>query len=368
LRFQQVTSPVMAKGVEDTAFYRYMPLLSLNEVGGDPGTAGTRVEEFHNWCGKAQSEHPYGLLATSTHDTKRSEDVRARISVLSEIPVEWAALVDRWHVLNRKKRVADLPDPATEWMFYQTLVGAWPIAPPRALSFLEKAVREAKQHTSWDQQNSIYEGAVSHFATAVLRSRRFVAEMGAFVERTRHPGQSNSLALKLLTLTAPGVPDLYQGSELWDLSLVDPDNRRPVDYETRAELLNKASSVDLCRLWAEGDERGLIKLALVHRALNLRSRKHASFGEGRKGAHRPLFATGPASDHMVAFSRGGNVVTVVTRWPLALEQAGGWGRTSLTLPKGEWADVLSGRRWQGGVLLHELLAGLPVALLEKVRG
>jgi (1->4)-alpha-D-glucan 1-alpha-D-glucosylmutase len=368
LRFQQLTSPVMAKGVEDTAFYRYTPLVSLNEVGGDPGAPVTAVQDFHAWCTKAQLQHPYGLLATSTHDTKRSEDVRARISVLSEIPLEWAALVEHWHVLNRNKRVADLPDPATEWMFYQTLVGAWPITPQRALGFLEKAVREAKLHTSWDQHNSIYEGAVNHFATTVLRSRRFAAELGAFVDRARRHGHSNSLALKLLTLTAPGVPDLYQGSELWDLSLVDPDNRRPVDYETRAELLNKAGSVDLSRAWAEGDELGLTKLALVHRALNLRARKHASFGEGKKGAYKPLFATGTASDHVVAFSRGGNVVTLVTRWPLALEQAGGWGRTSFTLPGGQWADVLSGGRWQGSVHLNELFSGLPVALLEKVRG
>ncbi|HXW82432.1 MAG TPA: malto-oligosyltrehalose synthase [Acidimicrobiales bacterium] len=368
LRFQQLTSPVTAKGVEDTAFYRYMPLLSLNEVGGDPGVPVTLAQDFHTWCARAQLQHPYGLLATSTHDTKRSEDVRARISVLSEVPVEWAALVDRWHVLNRNKRVADLPDPATEWMFYQTLVGAWPITPQRVLGFLEKAVREAKLHTSWDQNNSIYEGALNHFATTVLRSRRFVAELDAFVQRARRYGQSNSLALKLLTLTAPGVPDLYQGSELWDLSLVDPDNRRPVDYETRAELLNKASSLDLSQLWAEGDEQGLTKLALVHRALNLRARRQASFGEGSKGVYRPIFATGTASEHVVAFSRGGNVITVVTRWPLALEQAGGWGRTSVALPRGQWADVLSGGRWQGGVLVNELLSGLPVALLEKVRG
>ncbi len=273
LRFQQVTSPVMAKGVEDMAFYRYTPLLSLNEVGGDPGTPGTSAAEFHSWCERSQLQHPYGLLATSTHDTKRSEDVRARISVLSEIPLEWAVLVERWHTLNRKKRVADLPDPATEWMFYQTLVGAWPITSPRALGFLEKAVREAKQYTSWDQHNSIYEGAVSHFATTVLRSRRFIAELNAFVARLRQHGQSNSLALKLLTLTAPGVPDLYQGSELWDLSLVDPDNRRPVDYQTRAELLSKVGSVDLAQVWAEGDQYGLTKLALVHRVLSLRARE-----------------------------------------------------------------------------------------------
>ena len=367
LRFQQVTGPVMAKAVEDTAFYRYMPLLALNEVGGDPGAHGTETDEFHTWCARTHVRHPFGLLATSTHDTKRSQDVRARISVLSEVPEEWAEANERWHVLNRKLRVADLPDPATEWMFYQTLVGAWPISPARALGFLEKAVREAKVHTSWDQPNPIYERAVNAFANTVLRSRRFIAELEEFVEKIRPPGRSNSLALKLLTLTAPGVPDLYQGSELWDLSLVDPDNRRPVDYEAREALLDEAASADLPSLWAAGDERGLTKLALVHRALKLRARRPGSFGEGRSGAYKPLFARGPAADHVVAFSRGTNVVSVVTRWPLALERGGGWGRTSLALPPGDWLDVLGGRYWRGTVPLAEILAGLPVALLERVR-
>ena len=185
LRFQQVTSPVMAKAVEDTFFYRYMPLLALNEVGGDPGAHGTETDEFHTWCARTHARHPFGLLATSTHDTKRSQDVRARISVLSEVPEEWAEANERWHLLNRKLRVADLPDPATEWMFYQTLVGAWPISPARALGFLEKAVREAKMHTSWDQPNPIYEGAVNAFANTVLRSRRFIAELEEFVEKIR---------------------------------------------------------------------------------------------------------------------------------------------------------------------------------------
>jgi (1->4)-alpha-D-glucan 1-alpha-D-glucosylmutase len=367
LRFQQLTSPVMAKAVEDTAFYRYTPLLSLNEVGGDPGTPGMSTEDFHAWCARAQVEHPYGLLATSTHDTKRSEDVRSRISVLSEIPDEWAATVERWRSLNRRRRVAEMPDPATEWMFYQTLVGAWPITHERALAFLEKAVREAKVHTSWDQHNSIYEGAVMHFGNAVLRSRKFVTEVKEVVDRVTRPGRSNSLALKLLTLTAPGVPDLYQGSELWDLSLVDPDSR-PVDYAVRRGLLREAAEADLASIWAEGDDRGLTKLAVVQRALSLRRRRSASFGEGKRGAYKPLVANGPAADHVVAFSRGGDVVTAVARWPLALQEAGGWGTTSLALPAGRWSDVLSGCTWDGGVALGQLFGALPVALLERAKG
>jgi (1->4)-alpha-D-glucan 1-alpha-D-glucosylmutase len=253
-------------------------------------------------------------------------------------------------------------------MLYQTLVGAWPITADRALAFLEKAVREAKLHTSWDAPNQIYESAVNHFASAVLRSRRFMTEVAELAERLRRPGWSNSLAVKLLTMTAPGVPDLYQGTELWDLSLVDPDNRRPVDYEARAALLKDVVAADLGQLWAEGDGRGLIKLAVVHRALELRSRKPSSFGEGRRGAYEPLLLSGPAADHGVAFSRGGDVVTTVTRWPLALDAEGGWRNTSLALPPGNWADVLSGRRHEGDVLVKDVMAALPVALLEKVRG
>lgn len=367
LKFQQLTGPVMAKAVEDTAFYRYGPLLSLNEVGGNPGAPGTALEQFHRWCATAHGRHPQGLLATSTHDTKRSEDVRARISVLSEVPDEWSAAVQSWHDLNRRHRVADLPDPATEWMFYQTLVGAWPISAERALGFLEKAVREAKLYTSWDQPNQIYEGAVKHFATAVLHSKKFLAQIEEFAHRVRRPGQSNSLALKLLTLTAPGVPDLYQGTELWDLSLVDPDNRRPVDYQMRASLLKEAASADLAEVWAEGDAVGLVKLAVVSRGLGLRARHEACFGPGRRGAYVPVLAAGPAADHVVAFGRGASVVCVTTRLPLTLEAAGGWRSTSLDLPQGRWADVLGGGTWEGSVPLGELLAGLPVALLEKSR-
>jgi (1->4)-alpha-D-glucan 1-alpha-D-glucosylmutase len=319
------------------------------------------MEEFHAWCAAAQSLHPFGLLATSTHDTKRSEDVRARISVLSEIPLEWEETMNRWSSLNRRKRVADLPDRATEWMLYQTLVGAWPVSTERVLGFMEKAVREAKVHTSWEQPDQIYEGAVSHFTASVLRSKKFLSEVEEFVSQVRGPGRSNSLALKLLTLLVPGVPDLYQGSELWDLSLVDPDNRRPVDYGLRRRLLDGAPSLDLGAAWAGGDEVGLTKLGVVHRALALRSRRPASFGEGGRGAYHPIRAEGPAAEHAVTFARGAGVVCAVTRWPLRLERAGGWRATALTLPEGRWHDVLCGRVWEGRVRLAELLGALPVA-------
>jgi (1->4)-alpha-D-glucan 1-alpha-D-glucosylmutase len=175
------------------------------------------------------------------------------------------------------------------------------------------------------------------------------------------------LALKLLTLTAPGAPDLYQGSELWDLSLVDPDNRRPVDYDLRRELVKVAGEADLAALWAEGDEVGVVKLAMVHRALNLRARHRASFGDGKRGSYQPLAASGPAADHALAFDRGGSAITVVTRLPLSLERAGGWKGTALALPEGRWRDVLCGGTFEATVGLSKILSGLPVALLEKVK-
>jgi (1->4)-alpha-D-glucan 1-alpha-D-glucosylmutase len=367
MRFQQLTGPVMAKSVEDTAFYRYAPLLCLNEVGGAPASVGTSTDEFHDWCGRVQASHPSGLLATSTHDTKRSEDVRARLAVLSEMADEWSEIAQHWAHLNRRHRTADLPDPVMEWMLYQTLVGAWPISPERVLGFVEKAAREAKLYTSWEQPNPIYEGALTHFVASVLRSRKFTSELEVLVQRLEGPGRSNSLALKLLTLTGPGVPDLYQGSELWDLSLVDPDNRRPVDYELRRHLLKEVAGADLAALWADGDEVGLTKLAVVQRALELRARKGSAFGAGKKGAYEALSATGPAAAHAVAFSRGVSVVTVVTRWPLALTEAGGWRGTTLALPEGRWHDVFCGGSWERDVALAKMLGGLPVALLEKVK-
>lgn len=363
LRFQQLTGPVMAKAVEDTDFYRYVPLLSANEVGGAPSSPSTSLEEFHNWCERAHQRYPYGLLATSTHDTKRSEDVRARLSVLSELPSAWYKQVQEWSTMNRKKRVAELPDPATEWMLYQTLVGAWPIEAERVGQFMQKAAREAKLHTSWDQPDQIYEGAVSHFTSAVLRSRKFRASLEGFSAQLAGPGRSNSLTLKLLTLCAPGVPDLYQGSELWDFSLVDPDNRRPVDYALREKLLRENLQVPLSQ-----DGLGVTKLTLVRRALALRARRPAAFGPGKRGSYEPILATGHAAQHVVAFARGGDVACVAERWPVLLEERGGWKGTTLQLPGGRWRDELSGEAWEGQVELGALLSRLPVALLSKEQG
>ena len=217
----------MAKGVEDTAFYVYNRLVALNEVGGDPGRFAIGPETFHAATAEAAATHPAGMLTTSTHDTKRSEDVRARLTLLSEIPTEWTAAVLRWSALNSRHRRGDLPDRNTEYLLYQTLVGAHPIGLDRLQQYLEKAVREAKTHTSWTAVDEGYERALREFVERALADPEFTAALEGFVRPLIGPGRVNSLAWKLLALTAPGVPDLYQGSELWDLSLVDPDNRRP---------------------------------------------------------------------------------------------------------------------------------------------
>ncbi|HEY4589615.1 MAG TPA: malto-oligosyltrehalose synthase, partial [Thermoanaerobaculia bacterium] len=278
MRFQQLTGPAMAKGVEDTAFYNFHRLIALNEVGGSPGDFGLSVEAFHSLSVEAQRLWPRALLATSTHDTKRSEDVRARISLLSEMPEEWGTAVRRWIDHNARHRRGDFPDRNAEYLLYQTLVGAWPISAGRAAAYMEKAAREAKAFTSWTRQNPEYEEALHAFVTSVLEDRDFVADLEAFVAPLVAPGRINSLAQTLLKIAAPGVPDFYQGSEVWDLSLVDPDNRRPVDYELRQRLLD-----DLKRgmtpeeILARMDE-GLPKLWLIHQGLHLRRRSPEAFG------------------------------------------------------------------------------------------
>jgi (1->4)-alpha-D-glucan 1-alpha-D-glucosylmutase len=240
MRFQQLTGPVMAKGVEDTLFYRFTRLIALNEVGGDPGRFGISPEEFHSRCREVQADHPYTLLASTTHDTKRSEDVRARLLLLSEIPDQWAETVQRWVAHNRRHRGENFPDPGSEYLFYQTLVGVWPIDETRLASYMEKANREAKHYTSWTQPNKEYEGAWKEFITAVMADQEFLTDVRRFVDTLIQPGRVNSLAL--LKLTAPGVPDIYQGTELWALSLVDPDNRRLVDYDLRKSFISKAET------------------------------------------------------------------------------------------------------------------------------
>jgi (1->4)-alpha-D-glucan 1-alpha-D-glucosylmutase len=365
LRFQQLASPVMAKGVEDTTFNRYLLLLSLNEVGGDPGRFGRRPEDFHQACMDSQQRWPATMLATSTHDTKRSEDVRARINLLSEIPREWAETVGRW---SNHNAVHGSPDRNTEWLLYQTLVGAWPIDTERLTGYLEKAIREAKTHTSWTDPVKEYESRVRGFAEGVMRDGWFLADLERVVGQFERPGWVNSLAMKLLTLTGPGSGDIYQGTELWDLSLVDPDNRRPVDFDLRRRLLAEVEGKDAASIWADEGGNGVSKLLAVTRALKVR-RTHADcFGSREAGAYRPLHAHGSASEHAVAFARGGAVVTVVPRLILRLARRGGWGDTTVTLPDGEWCDELgdSSRVWSGGMALGELLHGFPVALLIKV--
>jgi (1->4)-alpha-D-glucan 1-alpha-D-glucosylmutase len=365
-RFQQTSGPVAAKGVEDTAMYRYHRLVALNEVGGDPDRFGVSQEAFHLACARAAARWPAGMLALSTHDTKRSEDVRARLAVLSEIPEVWADAVDRWSALNERHRTGGEPDRNAEYLLYQTLVGAWPIGRERLLPYLEKAVREAKAYTSWLAPSAGYERALRDFAAGVLASPEFVADLEAFLATVVPAGRTNSLAMKLLCLTAPGVGDVYQGTELWDLSLVDPDNRRPVDFALRARLLAELDAVGdgAGAVARERCDEGLPKLLVVSRALRLRAARPEAF----EGAYDELPVVGAQAPHAVAFCRGEAVCVVVPRLALSLERAGGWGDTAVELPAGSWVDCLTGRPSAGGeVPVAGLLAGFPVALLERVR-
>jgi (1->4)-alpha-D-glucan 1-alpha-D-glucosylmutase len=357
----------MAKGVEDTAFYRYLPLVSLNEVGGDPTRFGTDPEAFHAACLAAARDRPQSMLATSTHDTKRSEDVRARVSLLSEMPAEWAVTVRRWSAINERHRRHGWPDRNAEWSFYQTLIGAWPITVERAVAYMEKATREAKLHTSWVNPVADYDDAVRTFTASVLADETFVADLEACAALLRKPGWINSLAQKLLTLTAPGVADLYQGSELWDLSLVDPDNRRPVDFSLRRRVLVETVAADPGAVWATEDGTGRAKVLVVTRALHLRKAHPDWFGPGDGGFYEPLDAAGQAAGHVIAFVRGRGAITIVPRLPLGLERQGGWADTTLALPPGSWSNELGDpdTAWTGTVRLADLLASFPVALLSK---
>jgi len=363
MRFQQLTSPAMAKGVEDTAFYNFHRLISLNEVGGSPGAFGAPPEELHRRCCEAQRRWPRTMLATSTHDTKRGEDVRARISVLSEIPERWGSAVRRWFERNRRHRRGDWPDRNTEYLLYQTLVGAWPLSVERAAAYVQKAAREAKVHTSWMQVNADYEEALQEFVRAILEDPDFRADLESFVALTVEPGRINSLAQTLLKIAAPGVPDFYQGTEIWDLSLVDPDNRRPVDYELRRRLLGELEKgMSPEEILGRMDE-GLPKLWVIRQGLHLRRRRPAVFGP--EGDYEPLYARGAHADHAVAFLRSGEVAAVVPR--LAIGLGGDWSDTSMELPAGRWRNELTGEEAEGGILnLKELLSRFPVALLARL--
>ncbi|HSH22468.1 MAG TPA: malto-oligosyltrehalose synthase, partial [Acidimicrobiales bacterium] len=367
-RFQQVTGPVMAKAVEDTAFYRYNSLISLNEVGGDPGRFGTTLDDFHHSLAVAQERWPATMLASSTHDTKRSEDVRARISLLSEIPEQFAAAVRRWSTTNAAHRSPShgggtWPDANFEWLFYQSLIGAWPISTDRLAAFTEKATREAKVHTSWIDPDPAYDDAVRRFVLGALNDAGFVDDLVTFVEPLIGPGRTNSLAAQLVKLTAPGVPDLYQGTELWDLSLVDPDNRRPVDFAARTALLDEVGAMSTEEVLRRADE-GLPKLHVTRAALRQRQRWPEVFGAGEAGRYRAVVAEGGALEHVVAFTRGARVAVVVPRLVLGLDRRGGWGDTTVALGCGRWHNVLTGDDVDGDRMsLQSLLGTFPVALL-----
>jgi len=350
MRFQQLTGPAMAKGVEDTAFYNFHRLVALNEVGGDPGRFGISPEEVHRTLSESR---PRAMLATSTHDTKRSEDVRARLALLSEIPERWAEAVRRWVRHNERHRS---PDTNAEYLLYQTLVGAWPIKADRVVAYMEKAAREAKGATAWTRTDPEYEDALRSFVEAVLADLDFVADLEAFVAPLVEPGRINSLAQTLVKLTAPGVPDIYQGTELWSLALVDPDNRRPVDYEERHRLLKDlAGALSPEEILARMDQ-GLPKLWVIRQALRLRSLL--------QGSYAPLAANGDRAGHVFAFSRGGEVITVVPRLVIGLGED--WGATSLELPPGRWRNKLTGEdAGRGEVRLSDLLRRFPVALLAR---
>jgi (1->4)-alpha-D-glucan 1-alpha-D-glucosylmutase len=344
--------------VEDTLFYNYNRLVALNEVGGDPGSFGASLEEFHSGNQRAVETAPVSLLATSTHDTKRSEDVRARISLLSEIPDQWEAAIKRWSAINERYRRDEMPDRNAEYLLYQVLVGAWPLSAERAAAYMEKASKEAKAHTSWIDPNPAYDDALRDFVCNAVADETFAVELESFVAPLVRPGRITSLAQTLIKLTSPGVPDIYQGNEVWDLSLVDPDNRRPVDFDARRALLERvrgAGSDDVMGLF----DSGAPKLWLTHKALRLRREKPSTFDES--ASYEPVLAEGEHAGRVVAFVRGGNVLTVAPRLVMGLDK--GWGTTSLPLPPGSWRDALSGDRFQHRAELGEVLKRFPVALL-----
>jgi (1->4)-alpha-D-glucan 1-alpha-D-glucosylmutase len=402
-RWQQFTAPVMAKSMEDTAFYRHHRLASLNDVGGDPRHFGVSVSAFH-----AANQHrarfaPHNMLGTSTHDTKRSEDVRTRIDVLSEIPDAWREAIGRWQALNHKRatRIDGVlaPTRGDEYLLYQTLVGVWPLQPltsealadlcQRVQAYMLKAVREAKEQTSWINPNEAYESALARFIDALLgqlEPNPFLKDLQSFVDQIAHFGAFNSLNLVAFKLSSPGVPDVYQGCETWNLSLVDPDNRRPVDFHAlrtrHAELQSlfaggRADAQGLDTVAADWRDGG-IKMLVTWRLLQLRARHPELFS---RGAYQALSVDGPAAPHIVAWARsldGRHSLTIGSRLlhtltqgdPQALRQPGIWGDTRVDLPADAprlWRDVLTGRTLEagsaGGLALSDLFRHWPLAVL-----
>jgi (1->4)-alpha-D-glucan 1-alpha-D-glucosylmutase len=407
MRFQQFTSPVMAKGVEDTAFYIYNPLVSLNEVGGTPQKFGCSIEEFHRQNKQRHQNMPHSFVSTSTHDSKRGEDVRARLNVLSEMPKEWRAALKRWSRLNGNKKVVlndeTVPDGNEEYLIYQTLLGTYPsqvmdkeggdIYRERIQQYMLKAIREAKVHTSWINPDIAYEEGVTNFIRDILGpspSNQFLADFMIFLKPVDTCGIYNSLSQTVLKLFSPGVPDIYQGNELWAFNLTDPDNRRPVDFDQRIQLLAQikkqvASNKDLSgfiRKLVETKQDGLIKLYITWRSLNYR-REHATLFD--MGNYLPLKVTGAKRDHVCAFVwKKGNLTLIVTVPRLVaglthvatIEPIGekAWGDTRIILPKKftqvRFSNIFTGealkpidRTGRLELYLADLFVMFPVAVL-----
>jgi (1->4)-alpha-D-glucan 1-alpha-D-glucosylmutase len=350
VRFQQYTGAVMAKGVEDTAFYRWTRFTALNEVGGDPGRFGISLDEFHHAQEERQQRHPHGMTTLSTHDTKRGEDVRARLAVLTELPGDWTTAVRRW------VHAATLPDPALAHLVWQTAVGAWPIERERLQAYALKAAREAAVSTTWTNADEAFETALREMIDRIYDDPALSTEVGDLAAALTGHGWSNALGQKLVQLTMPGVPDTYQGTELWDNSLVDPDNRRPVDFAARRELLAR-----LDEGWQPPvDASGAAKLLVVSRTLRLRRDRPELFG-----SYRPVWAHGPTGEHALAYDTGG-AVTVATRLPVGLARRGGWQDTTVTLDGHRYTEVFTATTVDGPtVSLGELLSTYPVALLVR---
>ncbi|HMJ89622.1 MAG TPA: malto-oligosyltrehalose synthase, partial [Candidatus Acidoferrum sp.] len=391
LKFQQLSGPVAAKGIEDTAFYNYHRLLSLNEVGGDPNEFGISIEEFHQRNLRRLEHWPHSLLASATHDTKRGEDTRARINVLSEIPEEWRAAVFHWRELNTQHKTevsgAPAPDANDEYLFYQTLIGAWDkrAAPQdmrsRIAQFMTKATKEAKRHTSWTDPNDAYESATQTFVERVLEesNRVFLDSFADFQRKTTVFGAFNALSQTLLKLTSPGVPDIYQGCELWDYSLVDPDNRRPVNFALRRELLARVEPSQAAQEFCP-DTHGALKLLVIHRTLQFRNAHRALFDAGE---YIPLKCS---SEHVCAFSRrlGDEVCIVVVPRLLCTWMKGqerpplGDVWRDLEVPLNDGGEYFQADQWRncftnemiraenGALALRQVFATFPVALLAPI--
>jgi (1->4)-alpha-D-glucan 1-alpha-D-glucosylmutase len=352
-RFQQTSGMVMAKGVEDTAFYRYSRLSSLTEVGADPAEFSITVSEFHQRQRDRHASYPASMTTLSTHDTKRGEDTRARITAFAEVPSEWAS------TLEQLRELAPIGDGPLENLLWQSIVGAWPASVERLHGYAEKASREAGNSTAWIDSNEEFEKRMHAAIDSIFTDDAVRGLVEGFVDTTARAGWSNALSAKLVQLTGAGVPDVYQGSELWETSLVDPDNRRPVDYDIRRLYL---AAID-AGAQPPVDDSGAAKLLVTSRALRLRRDRQELFTR-----YAELDVLGSRAGHAIAFDRGG-AITVATRAPMALERAGGWDDTVVVLPGHELVDVITGRRHAGGNLaLATILERYPVALLAPAQG